>query len=315
MRIQWEAEMGAKKPPLPLLQRGCPPPNDPELLTCLRLLMTLSSATSAELEVECGFDGSSETYRVGSNAAEGPTVTLELGETFATTLRLGAATAPDPEMVELLAIGLNRTLECVKLRGQAALLRGALDTTSNSIFLFDDRGDIVYASPSADQLLSLQTEDELLAEIEDEPRQPLFTLLCSLVEKVASAGKAAESWKGTVHIADGSVMTCEVTRILESGDHGAGAVLAVLRPVGSDSAVRVDAFASSYGLSPREQEVVQLLVQGQTTVAMADQLGISPHTVRDHLKHLYRKTKTGSRSELLGLISRASRTTINKGSC
>jgi DNA-binding CsgD family transcriptional regulator len=44
---------------------------------------------------------------------------------------------------------------------------------------------------------------------------------------------------------------------------------------------------------------------------MADQLGISTHTVRDHLKHLYRKTETGSRSELLGLISRASRTTVN----
>jgi len=88
-----------------------------------------------------------------------------------------------------------------------------------------------------------------------------------------------------------------------------------MRPVGSDSAVRVDAFASSYGLSPREQEVVGLLVQGQTTVAMADQLGISPHTVRDHLKHLYRKTETGSRSELLGLISRASRIAVDNGSC
>ncbi len=310
MRIQWEAEMGAKKPLL-LLQRGCPPPHDPELLKCLRLLMVLSSAESAELEVECGLDGSTETYRVGSDAAGGPTVTLELGETFAATLRLGAATAPDPETVELLAIGLNRTLECVKLRGQVALLRGALDTTSSSVFLFDDRGNIVYANPPADRFLSLQTEDQLLAEIEDEPRQPLFTLLCLLVEKVASAGKAAESWKGTVHIADGSVMACEVTRILESGDHGSGAVLALLQPVESDSAVRVDAFVSSYGLSPREQEVVQLLVQGQTTVAMADQLGISPHTVRDHLKHLYRKTETGSRSELLGLISRASRTAVN----
>ncbi len=214
-------------------------------------------------------------------------------------------------MVELLAISLNRTLECVKLRGQVALLRGALDTTSSSVFLFDDRGDIVYANPPADQLLSLQTEDQLLAEIEDEPRRPLFTLLCLLVERVASAGKAAESWEGTVHIADGTVMACEVTRIFESDDHGSGAVLALMRPVGSDSAVRVDAFASSYGLSPREQEVVGLLVQGQTTVAMADQLGISPHTVRDHLKHLYRKTETGSRSELLGLISRASHIAVN----
>jgi DNA-binding CsgD family transcriptional regulator len=39
---------------------------------------------------------------------------------------------------------------------------------------------------------------------------------------------------------------------------------------------------------------------------MAEELGISPHTIRDHLKHLYRKTGTNGRNELLGLISRAS---------
>lgn len=288
--------------PLLLLRRGCPPPNDSDFLNFLRLVMVLSSAKWVDLEVECGLDGSTETYHVGSDIDGGPTIILELGGNFGATLRLGAATAPDQEMTELLAISLDQTLECVKLRGQVALLRGALDTTSSSVFLFDDRGDIIYANPPADRFLSLQTEDQLMAEIKDEPRQPLFTLLCSLVGKVASADNGAESWKGMVNIADGTVMACEVTRIVESGDHGLGAVLALMQPVGSNSALRVDAFASSHGLSPREQEVVGLLIQGQTTMAMADQLGISPHTVRDHLKHLYRKTGTSSRSELLGLI-------------
>jgi len=285
-----------------LLQRGCPPPDDSDFLEFLRLVMALSSAKWVDLEVECGLDGSTETYHVGSDVDGGSTIVLELEGNVAATLRLGAETAPDRVMTELLAISLDQTLECVKLRGQVALLRGALDTTSSSVFLFDDRGDIIYANPPADRFLSLQTEDQLMAEIKDEPRQPLFTLLCSLVGKVASAGNGAESWKGMVSIADGSVMACEVTRIVESGDDGQGAVLALMQPVGSNSALRVDALASSHGLSPREQEVVGLLIQGQTTAAMADQLGISPHTVRDHLKHLYRKTGTSSRSELLGLI-------------
>jgi len=285
-----------------LLQRGCPPPDDSDFLEFLRLVMALSSAKWVDLEVECGLDGSTETYHVGSDVDGGSTIVLELEGNVAATLRLGAETAPDRVVTELLAISLDQTLECVKLRGQVALLRGALDTTSSSVFLFDDRGDIIYANPPADRFLSLQTEDQLMAEIKDEPRQPLFTLLCSLVGKVASAGNGAESWKGMVSIADGSVMACEVTRIVESGDDGQGAVLALMQPVGSNSALRVDALASSHGLSPREQEVVGLLIQGQTTAAMADQLGISPHTVRDHLKHLYRKTGTSSRSELLGLI-------------
>ena len=38
---------------------------------------------------------------------------------------------------------------------------------------------------------------------------------------------------------------------------------------------------------------------------MADRLAISEHTVRDHLKRLYRKTGTRSRSELLSILSTA----------
>jgi DNA-binding CsgD family transcriptional regulator len=55
--------------------------------------------------------------------------------------------------------------------------------------------------------------------------------------------------------------------------------------------------------------VLDLLEQGLTTGAMAEELGISPHTVRDHLKHLYRKTGAKGRGELLGLIARVSRST------
>jgi DNA-binding CsgD family transcriptional regulator len=83
-------------------------------------------------------------------------------------------------------------------------------------------------------------------------------------------------------------------------------VLVILRPTESESDIRVQAFAASHNLSPREQEVLYLLGRGLTTAAMAEELGISPHTVRDHLKHLYRKTGTKGRSELLGLISRTS---------
>ena len=79
----------------------------------------------------------------------------------------------------------------------------------------------------------------------------------------------------------------------------------LLQPQGSEPAARIEAFCATHNLSPREQEVVTLLAEGLTTVAMAERLGISPHTVRDHLKNLYRKTGTNSRSELLGLIARA----------
>ena len=189
---------------------------------------------------------------------------------------------------------------------QTELLRGALDSTSTPVFLFDHEGEILFANPSADRLLSLQTEDELLACSNDRPRQPLFTLLGSLVETVATGDRSASGWKGILEFDQGQVMGCEATRLPESPIAAPEAVLIVLQPVESEAKARIQAFSSGFGLSPREHEVLELLGQGLTTAAMAESLGISPHTIRDHLKHLYRKTGTKGRNELLGLISRAS---------
>ena len=68
---------------------------------------------------------------------------------------------------------------------------------------------------------------------------------------------------------------------------------------------RVEDFAAHYRLSPREREVLLLLIQGLDTAALADRLGISPHTVRDHLKNVFRKTSNRSRSELMSALAGA----------
>ena len=107
------------------------------------------------------------------------------------------------------------------------------------------------------------------------------------------------------------MMACEATWVANLVHEGHDAVLVILRPTESESEIRAQAFAASHSLSRREQEVLHLLARGLTTTAMAEELGISPHTIRDHLKHLYSKTGTKGRSELLGLISRASPISVN----
>jgi DNA-binding CsgD family transcriptional regulator len=54
----------------------------------------------------------------------------------------------------------------------------------------------------------------------------------------------------------------------------------------------------AYGLTAREQEVTQLIVRGATSTQAALQLGISPHTVNDHLKSIFEKTGSRTRGEL-----------------
>jgi PAS domain S-box-containing protein len=55
-------------------------------------------------------------------------------------------------------------------------------------------------------------------------------------------------------------------------------------------------------LSPRESEVLALLVGGERVPAIAKRLHISPHTVRNHLKSMFRKLGVGTQSELIDRI-------------
>jgi PAS domain S-box-containing protein len=52
-------------------------------------------------------------------------------------------------------------------------------------------------------------------------------------------------------------------------------------------------------LSPREKEVLALLVGGARVPAIAKRLHRSPHTIRNHLKSMYRKLEVGTQSDLI----------------
>ncbi len=290
-----------------VLEPRCPAGDDPGVVRFLCLAKALSRAAWVELELRPMGGEPPQTYRLGSGRAKPREVSLDVGTDFEASIRLGRASAPVDELATLLSETLSRELEVHRLRIETELLGGALESTASSVLLLDGDGRILFANPSADRLLSLQTENEILVAVNGKPRQPLYSLLCSLLERVTSCDVPHAAWEGFLELEDGRILGCEVTRLAESPTEAPVAVVVNLRSAESATRSRIEAFSSSHGLSPREQEVLNLLDRGLTTGAMADELGISPHTVRDHLKHLYRKTGTKGRSELLGLISRVSR--------
>ena len=56
---------------------------------------------------------------------------------------------------------------------------------------------------------------------------------------------------------------------------------------------------ADYQLSDREQELLQMIVQGHDYKTFAEKAFISYETVRTHVKHIYKKLHVTSRSDAI----------------
>lgn len=284
-----------------------PDADDVSISALLGLVAKLVGARWIELELTPHGGGTTSRFAIGRRGRGGRSLSLELRGGFSAEVAVGAEVEFSEDLAELITTNLDQVIEGDRLRAENEVLRGAGDATSSALFFFSDEGDILYANPSADELMSLQTEDTMMVEHGRYAGKPLLAAICAFVERSGGEVGTQPRLASIIKVKNGNEFAVELVRIPCSGCGFDGAVMVVLRVIVPERETRIEAFATQHGLSPREREVALLVIQGLTTAAMAETLGISPHTVRDHLKHLYRKTGSGSRGELLGMLSSMSR--------
>jgi DNA-binding CsgD family transcriptional regulator len=156
----------------------------------------------------------------------------------------------------------------------------------------DARGELLRASSSAEPLLAELTGTTFEAGVRS-----------SSIHAIASATRAMIATPGHVSTATLPSLVVKTPAgrwlVLHGGRLGAprsGEVAIFIQR--AHPTLVAPLLLKAYGLTPREQDVTQLILRGATTIQAAERLTISPHTVGDHLKSIFNKTDARTRGEL-----------------
>jgi DNA-binding CsgD family transcriptional regulator len=84
---------------------------------------------------------------------------------------------------------------------------------------------------------------------------------------------------------------------------GAGADTIAVTIEQTEPLERAAVYGRTLGLTHRESEVLRHLIAGEDTRGVARRMGVSEHTVNDHLKSMFSKSGTNSRRLLIARAS------------
>ena len=154
------------------------------------------------------------------------------------------------------------------------------------VVLVDAQGQVVSATPAARRWL------EALDEPGHRAGRPSVPVAVEAVLARLEDG-SDEPPRARVRTRDGSWLVVHAATL--HGDSGAQRAV-VIEPVSARELAQV--IVRAYALSPRERQVAELVLRGQSTKEIASSLELSTHTVTDYLKSLFEKVGVHSRTEL-----------------
>jgi DNA-binding CsgD family transcriptional regulator len=203
------------------------------------------------------------------------------------------------------------TADAAFLAGLVAPLTLALRRAQANCFASPARHDRIQTGPV---VLLLSPQLQVLGQTPDthdylrtllppaQNRQPIPASAYNVAAQLLALQAGVDSHPATarVHLSNGVWVTLRAARIDGPGVAQPQNIAVSIEE--SSPAERLDMFARTFGLSERETQLLEHLATGSDTKALASQLFLSQHTVQDHLKSIFAKTKTRSRP---GLLSRA----------
>jgi DNA-binding CsgD family transcriptional regulator len=182
-----------------------------------------------------------------------------------------------------------------RLAARRAELTALLDAIPEAVLMFDAAGGLVHANPRASELFGMDGSTGSGSRVRTEAQRMAWTLAASAQRSAAAATAGAQTSREVR--ADGRVYRLRGTLATGWSPAGQPGVLVtaaydLVNPL-TDIELR-----SRYGLSAREIEVARLVATGLSNQEVAEQLGVSYFTARNHVERLLAKLGVGNRSRV-----------------
>jgi len=189
--------------------------------------------------------------------------------------------------------------EALRMRARpAGFLGEAIPGGRPGLLLFDPDGGLVSANQAARTWLAeLPHDQDLPSELGiGVPMWMLGTVFGALA--VARGGGDGTA-RARVRTRRGTWLVCHASLLCDAGDVLTG-VAVVIEPAGAAEVAPI--IVQAYDLTDREQQITSLIGRGAGTADIAEELFLSAHTVRDHVKAIFAKVGVNSRGELVARL-------------
>ena len=229
-------------------------------------------------------------------------------------IEVGWAGPRELEILRLLSPHVRRAVSIADLIDMRALAASAFESTLDSlsvpIVLVEESGFIKHANGSARSLLAggdpIVSERGVLRAAIPSAAGPLAAAIAQTARPESQMGKIGIDVP--VPYADGRPGFAHVLPIGSGAVRGAlgpRATAAVfLTPSAEPQRPPAAAWAATFGFTPAEMRMLELLVQGHTVVHAADTMGIAETTARTHVANLMAKAGTKRQADLIQLALR-----------
>lgn len=202
----------------------------------------------------------------------------------------------DTEFISRLAPHLGAGLKAAVLHSRASVEPAAEDAPG--VLTLDHRGHVLSHTPSVEQLLSeLEELDPFWRESRGLP------VAVRMVRNAVRRALVPESDRDSnlvprlrVRARSGRWLTLYGSLTEPAPDRSSETVI-VIEPTKPEEVAWLN--ATAYGLSPREEEIVKLVVRGLSNRQISEALFISENTVQRHLSNIFEKVGVRSRKDVL----------------